>query len=60
MKRIVLWLSAPLLILTACNGNSGPKANSKDSVHKTAADSVTYNPSALPAQNSDDPNRFSQ
>lgn len=60
MKKTMLLLLYAMLVFTACNGNSEPKTIAEDSARKNAADSFNYNPAAPGAQNSDDPDRFSQ
>jgi outer membrane lipoprotein-sorting protein len=60
MKKILSLLLCSVLVLSACNESSEPKSVSKDSAHTDSTDSFNYNPATPPAQNSDDPTRFSQ
>ena len=60
MKKEVWLLLFTMCICAACNSNGKPEPIAKDSVAKNPADSFDHNPAMPAAQNSDDPDRFSQ
>ena len=60
MKKLVLLLLCAGFGFIACNESGESKTVTKDSVTKSTADSVAYNPAEPASQNSDDPARFSQ
>ena len=60
MKKIMWLLLIAILAFTACTGSSRSEPIANDSTYNNTSDSFKYNPAMPAAQNSDDPNRFSQ
>jgi outer membrane lipoprotein-sorting protein len=60
MKKVALFLLSAVLFFAACNDSGESTAAAKDSAQQNTADSVQSSPLTPAAQNSDDPDRFSQ
>ena len=60
MKVNIFCLFFAIMFLVACNNNGESTSTAMDSMPDKKTDSIKYNPATPAAQNSDDPNRYSQ
>lgn len=60
MKKITWLLFYMTTAMAAYNNNSTPNTVAKDTVQQHSTDTFHHNPAMPAAQNSDDPDRFSQ